>query len=57
VNLIGFLDVEALKRKLNIMLLDFLKNLFVQPIVALVGFLGCYVGIIFCVFQRDRRER
>jgi len=36
---------------------EIVKNFLVQPIVALIGFIGCYVGIIFCVFQKDRKER
>ncbi len=38
------------------MLLDWLKNFLVQPIIALIGFIGCYIGIIFCVFKKDRQD-
>jgi len=38
------------------MILDLLKNFFIQPIIAVIGFIGCFVGIIFCIFKKDRAE-
>jgi len=33
-----------------------IKAFFVQPFVALIGFLLCYLGIIFSVVMKDREK-
>jgi hypothetical protein len=38
------------------MILDFLKAVLVQPVVALIGAIICWLSILFCAVMKDRQK-